>query len=103
MMTLETKDGNKYLNSLICRPAIYLDHCALRKIAHDDNFKEIFFIFLKSKGTFLFSLFNVYDIVGQDPGPSIDELKLFLSGMGTNWVLIKSNPIQVMKDVEKLG
>src|SRR5271154_3864823 len=103
MMMLKTVDGTTYINSEIHRPAIYLDHCALRKIAHDENYKEIFVAFLKAKGTLLFSVLNVHDIVGQDPGPSLDEIKLLLSRIGANWVLIKINPIEIMNEVKRLG
>jgi hypothetical protein len=103
MMTLKTIDGKTYINSEIRRPAIYLDHCALRKIAQNENLKEIFIAFLKTKGTLLFSVLNVHDIVGQDPGDSLDEIRLLLSEIGPHWVLININPVQIMHKVREAG
>lgn len=103
MMTLKTMDGKVFVNSEIRRPAIYLDHCALRKIAHDHNLKKIFTAFIKTKGTLLFSVLNIHDLVGQDPGKSLDEIKLLLSEIGPHWVLIKINPVEIMREVRKFG
>ena len=84
----------------IRKPAIHLDHWALRRISSEDNFRFIFLSFFRCKGTLVFSWANVLDIVGQDDGRSLDEIKSFLSEIGEQWALARMSPGPVMRDEE---
>src|SRR3990167_10240608 len=82
------------------RPLIYLDHCALRYFSSNIESRKRFLSFFRIKGTLCFSWMNFYDIGGNDIGQSLDDIKIFMDGVGNNWIPIHFNPHKVMESEE---
>lgn len=99
MITVAKNTDIHTITMSIRRPAIYLDHWALRCFSSDPQRRNKFIAFFKTQGTLLFSLANVIEITG-NTGRSAQQIWRFLAEVGEQWFPIAMNPFTVI-DREK--
>jgi hypothetical protein len=71
-------------------PLVYLDHWAVREIAKNPLRRDHFLETFKSRGTLLFSVFNMAEM-GQNSGRSYQQICDLLDGVDAFWIFIESD------------
>jgi hypothetical protein len=74
----------------IDRPAVYLDHWAVRLFSSDEERQRRFLATLDTKGTVLVSIANILEIAA-NTGQTADRIRDFLHAIGPRWFPISVN------------
>lgn len=83
-------------------PFVYLDTCALIKLAEDQILQQKFIKALKDKGgTLLISVANIIEL-GRKEGDSIHKLTALFQSVGEDWFPLEINPLSII-DREEMG
>lgn len=86
------------------QPLVYLDQCVLFDFAADREQGDIFTQMLHSKcGTLCISMAHIVETGKHSPSlPRYSRLEKFLQETGNSWILLNSNPDEVMKNEHNL-
>lgn len=97
MIFSKIHDEGHDVTVLVQYPAIYLDHCAIRKISSKAAYRDRFLKIFEGSATFYFSVSNIDDLL-PNSGKSLEDIRILLHGIGDKWAFILSNPVEVMKN-----
>lgn len=78
-------------------PIVYLDHCALRHFASHGQRRRRLLTVLTARGTVALSWMSVIDLLGNDEGPSVEELLVLFAEIGHAYCLTESDPHKVSR------
>lgn len=96
MITVKKHLDKHTITASVRRPAVYLDHWALRYFSSNSRYCERFLSFFKSQGTLLFSWANVIE-VSRNTGLSAEQIRSFLSEIDEQWFPVTIDPVKVIE------
>lgn len=97
MLSIWTTSDGLRVEVTAAPPGVYLDCCALRRIADTPDLAEPLLQRLAVGGTLVLSIAHLMEFSRQDPGPSLDRLRALFHRVGSAFTFVESSISKVIE------